>query len=228
MADLEVEVVGIRIELPANQPILVLKAVDRPRYLPIWIGSNESALIQMTQKGLVTARPLTHQLLIDVLDHYDASIERVTVTGREEHTFFARIDTSDGKQISARPSDAVLLALTADAPVYVAESVLDADGIDAPEPDEEAVAQFREFLDHVSAEDFGADEEGGVSSSETPADSEEAEAPGAGAQHADAPQDEDQDDEEPDDEQGASATGDDSSGEGPSADDADEGDADSR
>lgn len=159
MADLEVEVVGVRIELPANQPILVLKAVERPRYLPIWIGSSESALIQMTQKGLVSARPLTHQLLLDVLDHYGASIERVTVTGREEHTFYARIDTSDGKQISARPSDAVLLALTADAPVYVAETVLDEDGIDAPEPDEDAVAQFREFLDHVSAEDFSPDAE---------------------------------------------------------------------
>lgn len=164
MADLEVEVVGVRIELPANQPILVLKAVERPRYLPIWIGSSESALIQMTQKGLVSARPLTHQLLLDVLDHYGASIERVTVTGREEHTFYARIDTSDGKQISARPSDAVLLALTADAPVYVAESVLDEDGIDAPEPDEDAVAQFREFLDHVSAEDFSPDAEADDSS----------------------------------------------------------------
>lgn len=164
MADLEVEVVGVRIELPANQPILVLKAVERPRYLPIWIGSSESALIQMTQKGLVSTRPLTHQLLLDVLDHYGASIERVTVTGREEHTFYARIDTSDGKQISARPSDAVLLALTADAPVYVAESVLDEDGIDAPEPDEDAVAQFREFLDHVSAEDFSPDAEADDSS----------------------------------------------------------------
>ncbi|GAA4508206.1 bifunctional nuclease family protein [Brevibacterium yomogidense] len=217
MADLEVEVVGIRIELPANQPILVLKAVDRPRYLPIWIGSNESALIQMTQKGLVTARPLTHQLLIDVLDHYGARIERVTVTGREEHTFYARIDTSDGKRISARPSDAVLLALTADAPVYVAESVLDADGIDAPEPDEEAVAQFREFLDHVSAEDFGADEGADPASSE----------------------DEDGTSEEPSDtqssvseaqgtEQDDTTGGDDTTDDGPSADDAAEGDEDSR
>lgn len=218
MADLEVEVVGIRIELPANQPILVLKAVERPRYLPIWIGSNESALIQMTQKGLVTARPLTHQLLIDVLDHYGASIERVTVTGREEHTFYARIDTSDGKQISARPSDAVLLALTADAPVFVAESVLDADGIDAPEPDEEAVAQFREFLDHVSAEDFGADEEGGVGSPETPEDSLAAEVTDADAEH----------DDEQDGEHDDTAVSGDTTGDGPSADDADEGDADSR
>lgn len=174
MADLEVEVVGVRIELPANQPILVLKAVQRPRYLPIWIGSSESALIQMTQKGLISARPLTHQLLLDVLDRYGASIERVTVTGREEHTFYARIDTSDGKQISARPSDAVLLALTADAPVYVAESVLDEDGIDAPEPDEDAVAQFREFLDHVSAEDFSPEAEADDAAEPAP-DSDDAE-----------------------------------------------------
>lgn len=159
MTDIEVEVVGIRIELPANQPILVLKAVDSPRYLPIWIGSSEAALIQMTQKGIVSSRPLTHQLLIDVIDHYGARIERVTVTGREEHTFYARIDTTDSKRISARPSDAILLALTADAPVFVSAAVLDEDGIDAPEPEEEAVEQFREFLDSVSAEDFGAEDE---------------------------------------------------------------------
>ena len=158
MTDREAEVVGIRIELPANQSILVLKALDLPRYLPIWIGPSESALIQMAQRGLVSARPLTHQLLLDVLDHYVSGVERVTVTRREEHTFFARIDTTDGKQISARPSDAVLLALTADAPVFVSQAVLDENGIDAPEPDEDAVAEFREFLDHVSAEDFGADD----------------------------------------------------------------------
>ena len=158
MTDREAEVVGIRIELPANQSILVLKALDLPRYLPIWIGPSESALIQMAQRGLVSARPLTHQLLLDVLDHYGSGIERVTVTRREEHTFFARIDTTDGKQISASPSDAVLLALTADAPVFVSQAVLDENGIDAPEPDEDAVAEFREFLDHVSAEDFGADD----------------------------------------------------------------------
>ncbi|WP_019159799.1 bifunctional nuclease family protein [Brevibacterium senegalense] len=158
MTDREAEVVGIRIELPANQSILVLKALDLPRYLPIWIGPSESALIQMAQRGLVSARPLTHQLLLDVLDHYGSGVERVTVTRREEHTFFARIDTTDGKQISARPSDAVLLALTADAPVFVSQTVLDEDGIDAPEPDEDAVAEFREFLDHVSAEDFGGDD----------------------------------------------------------------------
>ncbi|HLR44539.1 MAG TPA: bifunctional nuclease family protein [Brevibacterium sp.] len=184
MTDLEVEVVGVRIELPANQPILVLKAVERPRYLPIWIGSSESALIQMTQKGLVSARPLTHQLLLDVLDHYGASIERVTVTGREEHTFYARVDTSDGKQISARPSDAVLLALTADAPVYVAESVLDEDGIDAPEPDEDAVAEFREFLDHVSAEDFGPEAGAGDGPGAPDAD-DAADADGAGSDDPD-------------------------------------------
>ncbi|SMY12541.1 bifunctional nuclease family protein [Brevibacterium jeotgali] len=199
MADLEVEVVGVRIELPANQPILVLKAVERPRYLPIWIGSSESALIQMTQKGLISARPLTHQLLLDVLDRYGASIERVTVTGREEHTFYARIDTSDGKQISARPSDAVLLALTADAPVYVAESVLDEDGIDAPEPDEDAVAQFREFLDHVSAEDFSPDAEADGSAESAP-DSDDA-APGHTAEPD--PSDASEQSDEPDDDPSA-------------------------
>ena len=197
MADLEVEVVGVRIELPANQPILVLKAVQRPRYLPIWIGSSESALIQMTQKGLISARPLTHQLLLDVLDRYGAGIERVTVTGREEHTFYARIDTSDGKQISARPSDAVLLALTAEAPLYVAESVLDEDGIDAPEPDEDAVAQFREFLDHVSAEDFSADAEADDAAGTAPDSDEAAPDQAAEPDQSDASEQSDEPDDDP-------------------------------
>jgi bifunctional DNase/RNase len=154
MAEIEAEVVGIRIELPANQPILVLKALDRPRYLPIWIGSQEAASITMAKKMLVSPRPLTHQLVIDVLGRYGARITEVAVTSREDQTFMAEIRTDDGQVISARPSDAALLALTADAKVYIDETVLADDGIDAPEPDEDAVAEFREFLDHVSAEDF--------------------------------------------------------------------------
>src|SRR5699024_7011903 len=145
-------------------------------------------------------------------------------------TFYARIDTSDGKRISARPSDAVLLALTADAPVYVAESVLDADGIDAPEPDEEAVAQFREFLDHVSAEDFSADERpdradgGSIPADEgsDPASAEAADAP------ASAPDTEDRTTEEQDVEQDDAAGGDDTTDDGASADDSGEDDEDSR
>ncbi|WP_084499742.1 bifunctional nuclease family protein [Brevibacterium album] len=158
MAEVEVEVVGIRIELPANQPILILKALDRPRYLPIWIGSQEAAAITMAKRMLVAPRPLTHQLVIDALGLYGARITGVAVTGREDQTFLAEIRMDDGHTLSARPSDAALLALTADASVFVDEAVLADDGIDAPEPDEDAVAQFREFLDHVSAEDFESED----------------------------------------------------------------------
>ena len=154
MAAVEVEVVGVRIELPANQPILLLKAVNLPRFLPIWIGAAEANAIGIVQRGLTPPRPLSHHLMLDILEAHGDSLSAVVITGRENHTFLAEIRTEAGKTISARPSDAIAMALIADSPVYAAEEVVAENGIDAPAPDEEEVAQFREFLDHVSPEDF--------------------------------------------------------------------------
>ncbi|GAA2005695.1 bifunctional nuclease family protein [Brevibacterium samyangense] len=146
--------VGVRIELPANQPILLLKAVDRPRYLPIWIGSSEANAIGIAQRGLTPPRPLSHHLMLDIIEKYGARLEEVVITGRENHTFLAELRTTDGKVISARPSDAVAMSLIAECPVFAEDLVVDENGIDAPEPDEDEVDRFREFLDHVSPEDF--------------------------------------------------------------------------
>lgn len=154
MADVEVEVVGVRIELPANQPILLLKAVNLPRFLPIWIGPAEANAIGIVQRGLTPPRPLSHHLMVDILEAYDDSLETVLITGKENHTFLAELRTQSGKVVSARPSDAVAMSLIAECPVFVAEEVIAENGIEAPAPDEEEVAQFRDFLDHVSPEDF--------------------------------------------------------------------------
>lgn len=154
MAEVEVEVVGVRIELPANQPILLLKAVNLPRFLPIWIGTAEATAIGIVQRGLTPPRPLSHHLMVDILEAHGDSLSAVVITGRENHTFLAELRTEAGKTISARPSDAIAMALIADSPVYAAEEVVQENGIDAPAPDEDEVAQFREFLDHVSPEDF--------------------------------------------------------------------------
>lgn len=154
MSNVEVEVVGVRIEMPANQPILLLKATEPAYYLPIWVGAIEANALSIAQRGLTPPRPMAHALLLDTLGAYESSLADVTITGRDGQIFLAELHTSDGKSISARPSDAVTLALTAQCPVYVDSELLEEAGIEAPEADEEEVAQFRDFLDNVSAEDF--------------------------------------------------------------------------
>ncbi|RBP61911.1 hypothetical protein DFO66_11845 [Brevibacterium sanguinis] len=154
MSNVEVEVVGVRIEMPANQPILLLKASEPAYYLPIWVGAIEANALSIAQRGLTPPRPMAHALLLDVLGAYDAELADVVITGKDGQIFLAEIHTSDGKSVSARPSDAVTLALTAQCPVYVDSDLLKDAGIEAPEADEDEVAQFRDFLDNVSAEDF--------------------------------------------------------------------------
>ncbi|SDT01490.1 hypothetical protein SAMN04489751_3512 [Brevibacterium sandarakinum] len=154
MSNVEVEVVGVRIEMPANQPILLLKATEPAYYLPIWVGAIEANALSIAQRGLTPPRPMAHALLLDTLEAYETSLADVTITGRDGQIFLAELHTNDGKSISARPSDAVTLALTAQCPVYVDSELLEDAGIEAPEADEEEVAQFRDFLDNVSAEDF--------------------------------------------------------------------------
>ncbi|MCQ9384189.1 bifunctional nuclease family protein [Brevibacterium sp. 50QC2O2] len=154
MSDIQLEVVGVRVEMPANQPILLLKAAHAPRFLPIWIGTAEAQAVSIVLRGLEPPRPLSHNLMLEIFRAYDDAPERVVITAQEQHVFHAAIHTSMGKVLDARPSDAVPLALLAQCPVYTTGDLLDSAGIDAPQPDEEEVAQFRDFLDHVSPEDF--------------------------------------------------------------------------
>ena len=150
----EVDVVGIRFEEPDYAPVLVLKEQQGGRYVPIWIGAAEAAAISLQQQGVTPSRPLTHDLLADVLEQLRQPLERVEIIGVDQGTFFADLVFASGDRISARPSDAVALALRVDAPVLVGREVLDEVGISLADEGEEAVEAFREFLDNVSADDF--------------------------------------------------------------------------
>lgn len=169
----ELHVVGVRVEMPANQPIVLLKEAAGTRYLPIWIGAVEASAIAFQQQGVTSARPLTHDLLKDVLGALDVRLESVRITELRDGVFFAELVLAGGVTVSARPSDAIALALRAGASIYGAESVLAEAGVAMPEDQQEEVEddeaadldpaeqetqveQFREFLDTISPDDFAA------------------------------------------------------------------------
>ena len=149
-------VIGVRLELPANQPVVLLREEDGVRYLPIWIGAVEASAIAFQQQGVEPVRPLTHDLLRDVITGLGANLEAVHITEMRDDIFYAELRFRGGASVSARPSDAIALALRCDAPILGAESVLDAVGIEIPDEQEDEVERFREFLDNISPEDFAA------------------------------------------------------------------------
>lgn len=158
---LDLDVVGVRVEMPSNNPIVLLRDRESGRYLPIWVGAVEATAIAYAQQGIVPPRPLTHDLMKDVLGALGVELSEVRITSLEDGVFYATLDLSNGAEVSARPSDAIALALRTGSAVRGTEEVLEAAGIELPDEDEDTpsaedeVQQFREFLDHVSPEDFG-------------------------------------------------------------------------
>jgi bifunctional DNase/RNase len=155
------EVIGVRVEMPSNQPIVLLREADGERYLPIWIGAPEASAIAFAQQGVTPARPLTHDLMRDVIGALGASLVQVQITDLADGVFYAVLVFDNGVEVSARPSDAIALALRTGTDVVGAESVLDEAGLNLPSEDEDEVEKFREFLDQVSPEDFESGEEPG-------------------------------------------------------------------
>lgn len=149
-----VEVVGVRVEMPSNAPIVLVRPIAGGALLPIWIGPNEAAAIAMAQQGVAAPRPLTHDLFVATLLQLGVPLKSVRITRLEEGVFFAEL-VFQTQTVDARPSDAIALALRAGVPILLADEVLDEAGV-APDPDEEAdaVEQFREFLDTVTPQDF--------------------------------------------------------------------------
>jgi bifunctional DNase/RNase len=147
-------VVGVRVELPANQPILLLRETSGDRYLPIWIGSVEATAIALEQQGVKPSRPLTHDLLKDVITAMSRRLEQVRITDLQGGTFFAELIFDGGIKVSARPSDSVALALRMGVPIHAEERVLAEAGLIIPDEQEDEVEKFREFLDSISPEDF--------------------------------------------------------------------------
>ena len=157
----ELSLVGVRVELPSNQPIVLLKEADGDRYLTIWIGAVEATAIAFALQGIETPRPMTHDLMRDILGETRVAVERILISELVDQTFYALIRmSSDGKtvEVSSRPSDAIALAVRINAPIFAAEEVLDQAGIELRDEEETEVEKFREFLDQVSPEDFAADQ----------------------------------------------------------------------
>jgi len=148
------EVVGVRVEMPSNQPIVLLKETEGDRYLPIWIGAVEATAIAYAQQGMLPARPLTHDLFKEVIEALGATLDTVNITALREGIFFADLVFSNGAEVSARPSDSIALALRTGSAIFVSEEVLDEAGVAIPDEQEDEVEKFREFLDNVSPEDF--------------------------------------------------------------------------
>jgi bifunctional DNase/RNase len=152
----EVDVMGVRVEMPSNQPIVLLREVTGERYLPIWIGAAEATAIAFAQQGVVPPRPLTHDLLKDVLAATGTELTEVQITEVKDGVFFATLVFDGTIEVSARPSDSIALALRTGTRIVCAEDVLDEAGLAVPAEQEDEVERFREFLDQVTPEDFDA------------------------------------------------------------------------
>ena len=158
----EMELVSVEApERPTRTPVVILREVaGQRRVLPIFIGVPEAQAIALTMQNIETPRPMTHDLMKNLLDEVGAQVERITVTELREGTFFAEIILSaqgEVRTVSSRPSDAIALAVRIGSPIFAEEDVLEEDGrVEQPDEEEaeQVVEQFRDFIDHVNPEDF--------------------------------------------------------------------------
>src|SRR3989440_7391029 len=165
----EMHIYGVSFDLVGKQPIVLLKTAGGNSSLRVWIGQPEAAPILMRLQSQAPPRPMTHDLLSDMLEQLEAQVVRITVTELRENTFYAQITVQqDGREIEvdSRPSDAIALAIRAEAPIFAAdrvieESAIEFEGEDVDQDQLEAeVAKFKHFLDEVTPEDFADVEQG--------------------------------------------------------------------
>lgn len=149
---------GVRVEMPTNQPLVLLRETEGGRYLPIWIGAVEASAIAYAQQGAETARPLTHELMQHLVEALGDELDEVRIVDVHDGVFFASLVFASGAEVEARPSDSIALALRAGARIVCTEDVLDEAGIQSTSDEDEEVEKFREFLDEVAPEDFGETE----------------------------------------------------------------------
>ncbi|MGL5816981.1 MAG: bifunctional nuclease family protein [Phycicoccus sp.] len=166
------DVLGVRVEMPTNQPIVLLRERDGTRYLPIWIGAAEATAIAYAQQGVVPPRPLTHDLLQNVIEGLGHQLTRVRITALREGVFHAMLDLDGGADdggtdVESRSSDAIALALRAGADIVADEALLDEAGVEMADTEDDEVEKFKEFLDHVSADDFDTQDGPGGTAPET-------------------------------------------------------------
>ena len=151
---LPVEVIGVRVEMPSNQPIVLVREVGGIRYLPIWVGAVEASAIAFAQQSVVPARPMTHDLLKTILEEMGNPLSSVLLTELREGIFYSELHFQSGQIISARPSDSIAIALRSGAPILASSALFASAGIEIPDAAEDEVEKFREFLDHINPDDF--------------------------------------------------------------------------
>jgi uncharacterized protein len=161
----EMHIYGVSFDIVGKQPIVLLKTADGNKFLPIWIGHSEAAAILMKLQGASTPRPMTHDLLTDMLSQLEARVIRITVTELRDSTFYASITIQqDGSEleVDSRPSDAIALAVRAEAPIFADDRVIEESAIEFAEGEEvneeEIVDEFRKFLDQVTPDEFAVEE----------------------------------------------------------------------
>ena len=157
---IRVQIVGVRVEVPSNQPIMLLREAEGGRYLPIFIGAPEATAIVYALQGMETPRPMTHDLFITVLEEFGVGLRQVAITALRDGTFYAELELgteATAHRISARPSDAIALAvrLGESVPIVVDEAVFEEAGVlFEEEQEEDQIEEFRAFLDEITPEDF--------------------------------------------------------------------------
>jgi bifunctional DNase/RNase len=158
----EMVIYGVSFDMVGKQPIVLLKTIDGNKFLPIWIGHPEAAAILMKLQGATTPRPMTHDLINELINELDAQCTRVSVTELKDNTFYASITLRVNGQevdIDSRPSDALAVAVRTSAPIFAAEEVIQESAIEFEhevEDTEEVVDKFKKFLDEVTPEDFAS------------------------------------------------------------------------
>src|SRR5438105_11350384 len=164
----EMVIYGVSFDLVGKQPIVLLKTAEGNKFLPIWIGHPEAAAILMKLQNASTPRPMTHDLVADILGQLNAEVVRITVTELRENTFFAQITVQlDGSEIEvdSRPSDAIALAIRAEAPIFAADRVIEESAIEfagdevTEEEIESKVPECKRFLDPVTPDEFAVEPE---------------------------------------------------------------------
>ncbi|MGE9807536.1 MULTISPECIES: bifunctional nuclease family protein [unclassified Janibacter] len=153
------EVLGVRVEMPNSSPVVLLREQDGERYLPIWIGAAEATAIAYVQQGVTPPRPLTHDLFATVITELGHTLVQVRIDALTQGVFHATLVFEGGKEISARSSDAIALALRLGVEVVTSEELLDEAGVEITPDEDDEVEKFKEFLDQVTPDDFDAPEE---------------------------------------------------------------------
>lgn len=149
---------GLFVDPISERPVLLLRQWEEARVLPIWIGPSEAHAIAMRLDGISAPRPMTHDLLNDLIGRLGATVEQVQICDFQENTYFAQIVLSVGGReaiLDARPSDAIALAVRAEAPVFVREDLFDRPLESAPEESVNADQELREWLESLRPDDLG-------------------------------------------------------------------------